>query len=427
MYDLLARLPPVHPGDIRHREPLLDHRGLIYLRHGAPLRIIGDDVNARDAAESPIHSRPDEVFGRNIDGPRIWYAGMLGISMRHNESWLYLIDGQLRLLHFRGSSALGMYGPTTLTGYLPVSGAWYSRGILPVYANAAAAMTANDRSLQPPDCLADVRTAIAQSRADAHEGTRTDTDSPPIIHPWRSVVQAFALGDSRRGTALLTLAIGSPALHADTLADGRLSYPVRLRMVAYNRATDATVIRDTTRTFIRTTPIPAGSWLTAWEELPLDAGQWQIAIRARQDDDSAGVYSVLDDVHVNAGPALGLSDIVTGIAGAPPWIASDGSAFPVNYLNGWYSGETAELFYEMRGLHAGDNYSTTVEVRPLDPKARAAIQIQSSGIAGGDVTYIRKALVLDRLAPGQYWLTVTVAAGDRHAVRRRILSIVAKQ
>jgi len=241
------------------------------------------------------------------------------------------------------------------------------------------------------------------------------------------VVQAFALGDSRRGTALLTLAIGSPALHADTLADGRLSYPVRLRMVAYNRATDATVIRDTTRTFIRTTPIPAGSWLTAWEELPLDAGQWQIAIRARQDDDSAGVYSVLDDVHVNASPALGLSDIVTGIAGAPPWIASDGSAFPVNYLNGWYSGETAELFYEMRGLHAGDNYSTTVEVRPLDPKARAAIQIQSNGIAGGEVTYIRKALVLDRLAPGQYWLTVTVAAGDRHAVRRRILSILAKQ
>jgi hypothetical protein len=426
-YELLARLPPVHPGDIRQREPLLDHRGLIYLRHGAPLRIIGDDANSKDAAKPSIHSRPDEAFGRDVDGPRMWHAAMLGVSMRHNESWLYLIDGQLRLLHFRGSSALGMYGPTTLTGYLPLSGAWYSRGILPVYANAAAAMISNDRSWQPLDCLAEVRFAIAQSRTDARESTRTDTDSPPILHPWRSIVRAFALGDDHSGKALITFALGGQAFHADTLADGRFSYPVRLRIVAYNPATDATVTRDSTRTFIRATPIPTGSWLTAWEELPLDAGRWQLAVRARQDDDSAGVYAVLGDVQVNTGTTLSLSDVVTGIAGASPWIASDGGAFPVNYLNGWYSGETAELFYEVRGLHPGTNYNTTVEVRPIDPKARAAIQIQSSGVASGEVTYIRKALVLDRLAPGQYWLTVTVAAGDLHAVRRRILSILEKK
>jgi hypothetical protein len=352
---------------------------------------------------------------------------MLGISMRRNESWLYLIDGQLRLLHFRGSSALGMYGPTTLAGYIPVPWSWQSRGILPMYASAAKAIEENNRARQPWDCLADVRTAIGQSRADAHESARTDTDSPPIIHPWQSVVQAFALGDDHSGKALITFALGGQALNSDTLDDGRFSYPVRLRMVAYNPVTDATVTRDTTRTFIRTTPVPPGASLTAWEELPLDAGRWQIAIRARQGDDSAGVYAVLGDVQVNIGGTLTLSDIVTGIAGAPLWVATDGSAFPVNYLNGRYSGQTADLFYEVRGLHAGGNYNTTVEVRPLDPKARAAIQIQSAGVASGEVTYVRKALVLDRLAPGQYRLTVTVAAGDRRAVRQRILNIMAKQ
>ena len=234
-------------------------------------------------------------------------------------------------------------------------------------------------------------------------------------------------GANPDGKALITFALGGQALHADTLDDGRFSYPVRLRMVAYNPVTGATVELDTTRTFIRATPIPPGASLTAWEELPLDAGRWQIAVRARQGDDSSGVYAVLRDVQVNTGNTLTLSDIVTGIAGAPSWIATDGSAFPVNYLNGWYSGDTAELFYEMRGLHAGDNYRTAIEVRPLDPKARATIQIQSSGVASGDVTYVRKALVLDRLAPGQYWLTVTVAAGDGHAVRRRLLSILERK
>jgi hypothetical protein len=63
-YDLLAHIPPAHPGDIRRREPLLDHRGLIYLRHGTPLRIIGSDENARDAVKPPIYTRPDETFGR---------------------------------------------------------------------------------------------------------------------------------------------------------------------------------------------------------------------------------------------------------------------------------------------------------------------------------------------------------------------------
>lgn len=40
LYDLLAREQPSHPGDVRHREPLLDNRGLIYLHHGEPYQIV---------------------------------------------------------------------------------------------------------------------------------------------------------------------------------------------------------------------------------------------------------------------------------------------------------------------------------------------------------------------------------------------------
>ena len=433
-YQLLARMPPVHPGDIRHREPLLDHRGLIYLRHGTPLRIIGSDANARDAVRPPIHARPDEQFepiaaDSPDDAIRAWYSGMVGVSMRHSESWLYLIDGQLRLLHFRGSSALGIYGPTTLTGYLPAPGAWMSLGILAVYANAAQEIVENDRAYQPWDCLARVRTAIAQSRNDSHEGTRTDTDSPPILHPWQSVVQAFALGSGaeRDGEALVTLAFGAAALKADTLPDGRFSYPLRLRMVAYNPATDETITRDTSRIFVRASAIPAGASLTAWQVVPLGTGGWQIAVRARQADDSSGVYTVLRNLQVDDGERLALSDIVTGIAGAPAWIATDGNEFPVNYLNGWYRGEAAEIFYEVRGLQAGEAYHTTIEVRPLDPKTRASVQIRSSDVASGTVIRARRTLGLERLSPGQYRLSVAVAAGNLRATRDRIINIVEKR
>jgi hypothetical protein len=298
-----------------------------------------------------------------------------------------------------------------------------------MYASATKAIDENNRAAQPWDCLAEVRTAIAQSRTDAHEGTRTDTDSPPILRPWQSVVQAFALGDGadRDGKALMTFALGSQAFETDTLPDGRYSYTLHLRMVAYNPATDITVTHDTTRTFVRAAPIPASASLTAWEELPLDAGHWQVAIRARQRDDSSGVYTVLRDVTVDAGAALTLSDIVTGIAGAPAWTATDGGTFPINYLNGWYSGETAELFFDVHGLQGGEEFHTTVEVRPIDPKARTSIQIQSTSVATVGVTHLRRALVLDQLIPGQYRLTVTVAAGDHRAVRQRILNIVARQ
>ncbi|MGH7523195.1 MAG: tetratricopeptide repeat protein, partial [Gemmatimonadales bacterium] len=44
LYDLLSHEAPVHPGDIRDREPLLDHRGLIYLKHGQPWRTLTPEV-----------------------------------------------------------------------------------------------------------------------------------------------------------------------------------------------------------------------------------------------------------------------------------------------------------------------------------------------------------------------------------------------
>jgi hypothetical protein len=67
-----------------------------------------------------------------------------------------------------------------------------------------------------------------------------------------------------------------------------------------------------------------------------------------------------------------------------------------------------------------------MEVRPVDPKARTSIQIQSTDRAAGPVSYVRKALGLTQLLPGRYRLVVTVEFGGAKGVREREIMIVPK-
>ena len=82
--------------------------------------------------------------------------------------------------------------------------------------------------------------------------------------------------------------------------------------------------------------------------------------------------------------------------------------------------------YEVRGVPQGGSYRTTLEVRPVDPKARELIQIQSTDAATGSVSYVRKSLGLEQLLVGRYRLIVTVEFGGIRAVREREILIVAR-
>jgi hypothetical protein len=427
LYQLLANIPPGTPGDIRHREPLLDHRGLIYLRHGAPLRIIGSDANDSVDAAHPIGARASEFHGSApAESPDVINEQVTLSSMR-NESWLYLIDGEYRLLHFRGSLALGMYAPTTLSSFLPIQAGWFSRAILPAYAAAVQELYdhRHGHDALPPTCLGHVHEAIVQSRRDAHDGTGTDTDPPPLLYPWRATILPFALGSGTEdGRALISFALGDGIAPSDTLASGQVTYPVHLRVVAWQAATGATVTLDTTREFTRPRPLSRGDFIATALELPLTPGRWQIAARVRQADDSAGVYTLMRNVTVSTPGQLTLSDMVTGVEGSPPWRAPDGQPFPLNYLNGWYSGQSVELYFEVRGVGPGDGYRTSVEIRPLEPTKPGIVRIESSDVATGPVSYVRKRLGLERLAPGQYRLAITVSAAGHGVTRQHLVTIL---
>lgn len=418
-YDRLPIHPPSLSGDPRTSEALLDHRGLIYLKHGAPISGLGPPLGADQQAERDLAAAGGDPEGQ--EGLR------LAESLARTEIWVYWIEGAYRVLTFRASHALGLGAATTLSSYLPAQngGAWLAlAALLPEY-QAAAIQVANYQGVQPLTCLTQVREAIAHHRVDATVGIDTDSDTPPITAPWQASTRFFGLGHGEDGSgrALLTFALPLDRLHGESLADGTRAHRVRFRIAAYRPADGARVDIDTTRTFL-VGAAPRGGYLAGWFELPLTPGRWHVALRVRQPGDTADhLYALRRGLTIDGAPKLSLSDIVTGSPGNVAWRAPDGP-FPVNTLGTWPRDGDAELWYEVRGLRAGDPFSTTVSITPPDGRTDRSLTITTRDRASATVTVVRRSLGLARLAPGRYTLRVAISAHGETATRSQELVVV---
>lgn len=420
-YAMLPVKPPMLPGDLRHLEPLLDHRGQIYLRHGAPVEIISQTPQGDLEGNEPIQWVARNSFG-----------GLpLEVSAAQTSIWIYRIEGAWRVLSFRGSMALGAHAPTTLSSYTYGDASFWS-GVTSVtgeYAGLAARLSQLEsrlfEPLYPPSCEKEYVQAVRQSRQDANLSIVTDTRTPPLRRHWLSELRSFGVGSSHdeSGRALVTFALPIRDLVADTLASGDMVWPLDFRIVAYRPSDGRRVDMDSTRRF-NATGTPANGFLSGHFELPLDDGTWQLAILVRQNGDStAGAYTLRRGLVVGGSTPLSLGDIVTGREGQPAWRAPDGP-FPVNTLGTWVAGGTVELWYEVRGMREGDTYRTTIQVIPRDRRQGQPVRVATDDQATGPVTRMRKAIGLDRLEPGVYQLVVTVERGGTTAVREQEIVVV---
>jgi hypothetical protein len=438
LYALLAREQPTHPDDVRRHEPLLDHRGLILMHHGSPVRVVygpgsifeSDTLDATNFATDqklPTHSLSVQLDPSldlaHLPGDPAWAAGT-------NESWLYWIDGGWRVLNFRGSAAFGRYGATTLTSYLPINlGDWLARaGLTPVLADAAYALYAYRAGTHglPPTCrLEKLRLAIATSRADADVATRTDSDTPLVLRPWSAVIRAYALGSGadKSGEALVTFAIPFSALHTTGTLDGTPYYDVAARIVGYERRTGRTFAIDTVRHYAAAGASSPQAHLSGWFEFPLEPGDWQLAFRFSQND-SIGAYALASHLDIDTGANFSLSDVVIGSSAGVSWPAPDGAPFPLNVLGAWTPAGPAEVYYELRGLPANQEYHAVIEVREVEAKATNIVRVESVDRATGPVTRVRKTLGLQQLRPGLYRVIMTFDAGGRRVTREQQLLVV---
>lgn len=423
-YERLPIHPPTLPRDPRVREPLLDHRGLIYLRHGEPFARTVPPMVLADGESGDVDDPPLPP-GLDRTAPGREHQRLLE-SIADVESWVYWNEGAWRAYHFRGSDALGKHSATTMSSYLPVQSlqAWRALArILPEYSGAVRSLELPLR--QPPTCRQDVTPAVRQMRADAALAIESDSDTPRILEPWRAVLRFFALGHEREanGRALLTFALPLESLAADTLPDGSLAWQVRLEVSAWRTSDGSRVTLDTLRTFTART-VPAGGLLSGLLELPLRGGTWHVAVIGRQPGDSAGgAYALRRNLVVNGGEALSISDVVTGLQGGLSWRAPGGT-FPVNTLGAWPSGSVVELWYELRGLAAGTPYRSTIEVIPTEARLGDPITFSTTEESTGTLIRIRRTVDLERIRPGRYLLRVQVESGERQAVREQEILVV---
>jgi hypothetical protein len=428
----LWRLQPAMAFDIRDREPVVDQRGLMYLRHGEPiLRLADGQPMPSDTAlwlggSDPFRER--EVEANEAVRPRV--GGV--------EAWLYLIGGEYRLLGFSGSTSMGAYAPTTLGSYLSYHPAlWVAMApFSSVYHESAAYMlskrpdfflvtSAMGGKVDTRSCSPKFQTVLAKARDDSRIASGVESDSPPILHPWPSLTRMFALGHAEDGTgeALLGVGISGGALEPADGADGGLIYPVQFRIVAYNRATGATVTIDTSRTIRSGAPLTGAQIVTVWTDVPLPAGDWAVALTARQDDPKQGVFAQVADLRVDGSPAITLSDIITGRPGQPDWIAPDGMPFPALLSERWQPGAEVAMYFQVHNVPAGEEYRTSIEVSSGRPNAKPLVRIAFTDRSAGSTTHMRKSLGLTQLKPGRYQLSVRVEAGGVRATRSQWITV----
>lgn len=449
LYRTIWQLPPSTDADIREREWLLDQRGIMYLRHGEPLQRVGrsDVFNGREdfsggiAATEPDTSPVWSPWARGqqvrafIVGPGAEGLVPYHMPVTYSESWLYYIGGEYRLLHFRDSYAIGMYGATTLSSVLPYSPmAWLARvGTLPEYTAAAQRVATSLRThehtgvFNPPSCWDQVRLADARSRSDADSASHNDSDTPRLLeHPWNAVIHVYGLGDSasRNGMALVTFALGGAGLKPDPLADGRELYRIHFHVTAFNFVTDTSVTLDTVRQFVSARFLAAGDQLGSLLELPLKRGEWEVAATAVQESDSSGAYALDRRVDIAGGNVLSVSDIVLGGEGSLNWRAPDGASFPINTVTRWDSGGTMELYFEVHGLPSATPYKTTIGLKPLDPKTHRSVSVSSTDRSSGIDSPVRRSVALGQLAPGDYRLSIAVTADGTQSTASGIVTVV---
>jgi tetratricopeptide (TPR) repeat protein len=406
-------------------QQLLDHRGVIYMRHGPPDRRAisvgaGETWMYASAASKPlIFHFASPAFGTDFDGSS---SNTNLAALPGNLDAMCGLDTELCLL--------GMGRVTTAA----------SKAGQPRIGSAKPAL--GTRPLR----VTEARRQVERAQEWIARGTTTDSYSPRFAEQIEPVVQLYALhgvGGVAAGRMLAVFAIDGDQLlpHQATDSSGRAAYPLVIRVIAFNREGERHEL-DTVRTFVTTEPLERGEYLVGQLELPLPPGDYTVRMLIEEQDPASeprdhepgrhpaveaerGALVGLDAVRVpTRSSRLGLSDIVLGRpeSGLNWW--SGRERVPLNPLNAVPRGGTVHLYYEASGLNPGAEYRTQLAVyRRGDEKRRALLTLSFTETANAEWQSIVRTLDMGRLVEGSYDLEVRIqrADGTGGSVDRRVV------
>ena len=415
------------PGTLPESDPRalgVDDRGAIYMRHGEPASRV-----------SAIAS--GSITGRSSGG-----------CSTANESWKYDLPTGPIVLHFCASEALGTVGPTTLVSMLPLDpaivGARSSLDLrfglmeLNLLQYLQKASMGAKQPLNMPDSAAkipsDTTPQIAQRLAtnlqiygQASVKLGLTTDSYPLSYD-RSLdpgVQIYGLGrSSGQGLALIIYALRGDRIVPET-REGRLFYPIKMRVTAVDTAAGIIRSLDTLRLFVAGDTIPRDSYLYGMLEFPLPAGTYYIRTLLEQPGRSAAGAVGRPEVSVPGGPGhLTMSDLLPGLQNTGLTWVHHGLRVPLNPLNTYREGSSLELYYEIAGARPQGTYRIGFEFVRLTGRNRRGKNELTLGFreqARDSVMTIQRTIDLNELGVGTYVLTVSVTEeGTSRSVARQM-------
>jgi hypothetical protein len=385
----------------RTEQELLDDRGVVWIRYGKPARSV------RTAGGESL-----EVWAYDLP------SGELILQFREED-----FDGQVgasmlvpSLLNTPG------YSRDQFCGVSRRFCAFNTRGFEDQSLEGGAAILTDGGRVTPAVIARDVEVG----EADIQRATTTDDHPRPFSSSLHPVVQLLGL---RRvdGSPRLVAAFAIPGKellhHQPPGAGGRTVYSLRFVMSLIDERGDRVEL-DTTRHFAVAAPLRDTEHLTGVLELPIGPGRVDASLMISQQD-GRGAVAALGAIPVVQSGALTLSSLVLGSARSGVAWNSGATVVPLHPLNAFRAGSTAELYYQVGGLQAGNEYQTRIEFFPSGARSPgAALTLTFTDAALTTFAEVQRSVVLRDLRPGSYRIRVTITSGAGSVTEEGLLSVV---
>jgi hypothetical protein len=260
-------------------------------------------------------------------------------------------------------------------------------------------------------------------------GTSTDSYVRTFSKQLKVRLLAVSVGsDSGRPLLHIAYAIQGSSLQAATSSRGYI-YPIHIRLAVTDPLGDGVAVTDTTRTYLAQAPVPPGGALNGRLSVPVIPGHlvWHVSL---QEGEETGFLSSPDTLTAAdpTAPALGLSEVALGDRGVTvTWRPSPVDTVYFNPLKNYARSSTMELYAEVYGLAADAQFKSELTVLKrggggpfgLFGGKKKQMSLKSDERATGPMTAYRRAIGLDKLSPGDYWLELAVTDAGGQTQRRR--------
>jgi hypothetical protein len=208
-------------------------------------------------------------------------------------------------------------------------------------------------------------------------------------------------------------------------AGGRTVYPIRVQLMTTARGSAQRFDVDTVRNFATARPLGAGQFLTGTLELPVPPGTYTATVVLSQE----GGRGALSRINAVSAPTnatrLSISSLVLGREGSGAAWNSGARVVPLHPLNAFTRQSDAELYYQVNGLAAGQEYQTRVQLfLASEAGADAAVTLSFTDQAAARFVEVQRTIGLRNLDPGRYRVRVSVTGPGGSVSEEGYLTVV---